>query len=113
MSPRPRRSPTLVAILQALAAGSRYGFDIIDATSLPSGTVYPALGRLEDEGCVSSRWEDHRIAQREKRPPRRYYELTAAGDRALADAVREYRTLERTVRARARAAAPQPARNKS
>lgn len=111
--PRPRWSPTLVAILQALAAGSRYGFDLIDATGLPSGTVYPALGRLEDEGCVSSRWEDHRIAQREKRPPRRYYELTPAGDRALAEALREYRALERTVRARARAAQAQPVRGRS
>ena len=34
-------------VLQAIAAGAEYGFDIIEATSLASGTVYPALSRHE------------------------------------------------------------------
>ena len=103
-------SPALVAVLQALAGGARYGFDIIDATGLPSGTVYPALARLEDESLVSSQWEPHRIAQREKRPPRRYYEVTVTGARRLAEAVAALKERERAVRGRARGLRPLRAR---
>ena len=71
-------------VRQALASGFHYGFDIMDATGLPSGTVYPILRRLEDEALAASRWEDPAKAQREQRPPRRYYELTPEG-RALAE----------------------------
>jgi PadR family transcriptional regulator, regulatory protein PadR len=84
-----------LAILKALSNGYRHGFDIIEVTSLPGGTVYPALGRLEDEGLVSSRWEDPKIAQQEGRPPRRYYELRPAGERFLTQSLREFRELER------------------
>ena len=42
-------------VLQALARGHHYGFDVMDATGLPSGTVYPLLRRLEHEGCPSAR----------------------------------------------------------
>lgn len=63
-------------VLQALDRGSRHGFDIIDATRLRSGTVYPLLRRFEDAGLVRSEWEDVEIARRENRPPRKYYELT-------------------------------------
>jgi DNA-binding PadR family transcriptional regulator len=84
---------TSVAVLNAIAAGSRYGFDIMDAANLPSGTVYPILGRLEENGHVRSRWEPSAAAQKAKRPPRRYYEITAAGSRALAGAAEHYRTL--------------------
>lgn len=86
-------SPTTVAVLQAIAKGTRHGFDIMDAAALPSGTVYPILGRLERAGLVRSRWEAHSVAQREKRPPRRYYEISGAGVRALALSVEHYRTL--------------------
>ena len=83
------RTPSLAAvtILQALAAGARYGFDVIDRTGLPSGTVYPALSRFERDGYVRSAWEDLETAHSEGRPPRRYYRLTAQGRRVL-DSVR-------------------------
>jgi PadR family transcriptional regulator PadR len=83
-----------VTVLHAIANGSAYGFDICDSTGLPSGTVYPALSRLDDAGFVRSRWERPDIAQREKRPPRRYYEITAPGATALAAALDRYRALE-------------------
>lgn len=82
-----------VTVLQAIAAGARHGFDIMDAAGLPSGTVYPALGRLEEQGHVRSRWEAPAIAQQAKRPARRYYEITREGRRALDRAVEHYRTL--------------------
>jgi len=105
MSRLPLR-PTLVAVLQALVAGARHGFDVITATGLPSGTVYPALARLEHEGFVESRWEDHKVAQKEKRPPRRYYEVTTAGEKILATAAAALKERERAARARLRAFRP-------
>jgi PadR family transcriptional regulator PadR len=81
--------PTTV-VLHALANGVRHGFDILDVTGLPSGTVYPILRRLEREALVSAQWEDAAIAHDEQRPPRRYYELTAAGKTVLATAVARY-----------------------
>jgi PadR family transcriptional regulator, regulatory protein PadR len=84
-------------VLQALARGFHYGFDIMDATGLPSGTVYPILRRLDGEGLLKSSWEKTAISQREQRPPRRYYEITADGDAMLADAVERYRALDQAV----------------
>ena len=81
-------------VLEALAAGRHHGFDIMDATDLASGTVYPILRRLDTEGLVRSRWERETVARREQRPPRRYYELTAAGEASLSDARTRYRALE-------------------
>ena len=72
-------------VLHALANGIRHGFDVIEATGLAGGTVYPILRRLERETLVSASWEDVAIAQQEQRPPRRYYELTAAGKTTLDD----------------------------
>ncbi len=83
-------------ILQAVANGYLYGFDIIDITGLPSGTVYPALRRMEASTFVKSKWEKHAIAQEEARPPRKYYELTKTGREALDEAVSRYRLLEQS-----------------
>jgi DNA-binding PadR family transcriptional regulator len=83
-------------ILQAVANGYLYGFDIIDITGMPGGTVYPALRRLEEAGYLASKWEKPSIARAEPRPPRKYYELTRAGQGALAETVKRYRLLERT-----------------
>jgi PadR family transcriptional regulator PadR len=88
-----RLSITAVCVLQAIAGGYQYGFDIIDQTQLPSGTVYPALGRLERDGLVKSAWENEQDAHAEGRPARRYYKLTAPGARALSDAAAFYRSL--------------------
>jgi PadR family transcriptional regulator, regulatory protein PadR len=81
-------------VLEALMAGRHHGFDIMDATDLPSGTIYPILRRLDEEGLVRSRWERDTVARREQRPPRRYYELTAAGEAKLAEARARYRAPE-------------------
>lgn len=80
-------------VLEAIAAGRHHGFDIMDATDLPSGTVYPILRRLNDDGLVKSRWERDAVARKHRRPPRRYYELTAGGETTLADARARYRAL--------------------
>src|SRR5262245_54053262 len=50
------------------------------------GTLYRALGRLEQMGLLRSRWEDPEIPARENRPGRRLYTPTAAGEAAARDA---------------------------
>jgi PadR family transcriptional regulator PadR len=96
-------------VLQALACGHQYGFDVMDATGLPSGTVYPMLRRLEKEGLVRATWEDAQVARDEQRPPRRYYELTAPGETMLATARSRYR-MPRDI-PRARGFKPSPSRS--
>jgi len=65
-------------------AAPRYGYDLMKAARLPSGTLYPMLARLQDEGLVTSRWEPQ-PADGTGRPPRRYYQLTAEGTCAARD----------------------------
>jgi len=79
-------SYTGLFILQALAQDYHFGFDIMDATGLPSGTVYPALRRLETMGLVESSWEDDGRARRANRPRRRNYRLTKTGRAQLVEA---------------------------
>jgi DNA-binding PadR family transcriptional regulator len=88
-----RISITTTSVLRAIADGYQYGFDVIDQTGLPSGTVYPALSRLERDGLVTSAWEADNEAHADGRPARRYYKLTAPGAKALADAMSYYRAL--------------------
>ena len=95
-----------VLVLEALARGYHYGFDIIDATNLPSGTVYPILRRFEDEGLVTSEWENAETAQREQRPPRRYYALTSAGKALLTETAERYRAAQDITPRRTRALKP-------
>ena len=89
---------TSYLILEALSSGCRYGFDIMDATGLPSGTVYPALRRFETEKLASARWEGTRPARDEGRPARRYYELTARGVEALSECRERYASRETLAR---------------
>jgi DNA-binding PadR family transcriptional regulator len=91
----PALSYTALFVLQAMVQGHRFGFDIMDATSLPSGTVYPALRRLEAMGLVESDWEDAGGARQAGRPRRRYYQLTRAGRGHLAEAEARFRAVSR------------------
>ncbi len=84
-----------VRVLHAVASGCCYGFDIMDATGLPSGTVYPALSRLDRLGFLKAKWEDQRRAQNEKRPPRKYYAITRSGNQRLREATDQIRELEK------------------
>lgn len=81
------------AILHAIASGSQFGFDIMNVTGLTSGTVYPALDRLEAAGYLKSKWEDAGAAHADGRPARRYFTLTAAGVTALRAALAKYKAL--------------------
>lgn len=94
---------TSLFVLQALAQGHKFGFDIMNVTNLPTGTVYPALRRLESQGLVRSAWESEKEARDHARPRRRYYELTATGKAQLADAESRYRAVSKLFPKRGRA----------
>jgi DNA-binding PadR family transcriptional regulator len=96
-SPEVKLSHTAALILQALDAGFVYGFSIMEMTGLPSGTVYPAMRRLEGDELIRSNWERQSIADAEQRPARKYYKLTAAGKTTLEASRKRYPLLERLI----------------
>jgi PadR family transcriptional regulator, regulatory protein PadR len=75
-----RLSHTSALILQSIGSAHHYGFDVMDVTGLPSGTVYPALRRLERDRLIVSKWEEPASRQR---PARRCYKLTPQGTTVL------------------------------
>ena len=90
-------SHTAAMILQVISAGYGYGFSVMEVTGLPSGTVYPAMRRLERDGLILSQWEKQSIADAEQRPPRKYYRLTALGKATLQTTRRRYPLLAKLV----------------
>lgn len=78
MGSRLRKTPALLAVLDALLALDRpYGQEVMARTGRPSGTVYPLLARLEQEDWLVSEWETSDPEVRRAR--RRYYQLTPTG----------------------------------
>ena len=57
----------------------RHGYDLIKATGIQAGSMYPILQRLEDEGWVDASWEAAIEPSIEGRPRRRYYTITGLG----------------------------------
>jgi PadR family transcriptional regulator PadR len=86
----PHLSHSAALILKALSLGYCFGLDVMQATGLPSGTVYPALRRLERDGLVESKWEPEEEATAKQRPARRYYEVTQEGRVAALAATQRY-----------------------
>ena len=81
-----RMTQITALVLRAVSLGRRHGFDIMEACGLPSGTVYPALRRLEGAGLLRSGWEDAELARAQGRPRRRTYALSSSGRIALPEA---------------------------
>ena len=74
-----RISEQTSAVLEALEKCGRswsYGYDVSKGTGLKSGTLYPILARLHDEGWLETKWEP---SCERGRPPRHLYRLTSAG----------------------------------
>jgi DNA-binding PadR family transcriptional regulator len=95
MSDSAKLSHTAAMILQTVDNGCSYGFDIMDETGLPSGTVYPALRRMEKEGWIASQWEATKKALDEQRPARKYYRVTRAGAQVLEQSQKRYPLLRK------------------
>lgn len=70
----------VLRVFLADPAADRYGYDLMKAAKLPSGTLYPMLARLEAEGLVTSAWEEPR-QDASGRPPRKFYKLSGEGIR--------------------------------
>jgi PadR family transcriptional regulator PadR len=79
-----RRGVLEHCVLAVLRDRESYAFDIVrvlgDAGQLVTseGTIYPLLARLRRDGLVTTTWRESDAG-----PPRRYYQLTGAGRRAL------------------------------
>ena len=97
MADEPKLSHTAAMILQAIHSGCMYGFSIMEMTGFPSGTVYPALRRLERDGLIRSQWEKQAIAEAELRPARKYYKITRTGRAALEASQKRYPLLARMI----------------
>ena len=86
-----RRGTLEYCVLALLRDGRRYGFELVrtlsaaDGLLVSEGTIYPLLSRLRRDHQVSTSWQES-----EAGPPRRYYQLTQAGERALADFTDEW-----------------------
>jgi PadR family transcriptional regulator, regulatory protein PadR len=59
----------------------RYGYDLMRAARVQSGTLYPMLARWAEDGLVESEWEPVADEGRGGRPPRKFYRLTGEGVR--------------------------------
>jgi DNA-binding PadR family transcriptional regulator len=97
MSADTKLSHTAAMILQAVNAGYVYGFSVMEMTGLPSGTVYPAMRRLERDELIRSNWEQQSIADAEQRPPRKYYKLTRTGKLTLEASRKRYPLLAKLI----------------
>jgi transcriptional regulator len=82
-----KKGSTELLVLSLLEQRTRHGYEIgklIDQRSggklhFRIGSLYPILCRLEDRGLLTSRWVERAGERR-----RRYYKLTAAGRKVLA-----------------------------
>ncbi|MGB6163797.1 MAG: PadR family transcriptional regulator [Pseudonocardiaceae bacterium] len=86
-----RTTYALVQVAMALVndpTGRHWGYELSKQTGVRSGVLYPMLTRMLDEGWVEDGWEDPTTI-RDKRPPRRYYELTTKGRLALGTVVQD------------------------
>jgi PadR family transcriptional regulator PadR len=90
MADAPKLSHTTAMILQAVSSGYIYGYTVMEVTGLPSGTVYPAMRRLERDQLIRSQWERQSIADADQRPARKYYKLTRSGEKVLEASRKRY-----------------------
>jgi PadR family transcriptional regulator PadR len=97
MAVEAKLSHTAAMILQAINSGYVYGFSVMEMTGLPSGTVYPAMRRLERDDLIRSHWEKQSIADTEQRPPRKYYQLTRTGRATLESSLKRYPLLAKLI----------------
>ena len=82
--PEPKITGQVMRVLGAFVDAGHVeltGANIHERTGILSGTLYPILIRFREAGWVSDRWEDEEPVEL-GRPKRRYYRLTAIGQRA-------------------------------
>ncbi|MCA1707012.1 MAG: PadR family transcriptional regulator [Actinobacteria bacterium] len=88
-----RKTHALVQVAIALLddpTGRHWGYELSKRSGVRSGVLYPMLTRMLDQDWLTDGWEDPATIQ-DKRPPRRYYELTDEGRLALGAVLEEAR----------------------
>ena len=98
-------------ILKAVSLGPKHGYRILlriqeisrGALSITQGALYPALYRLEDQGLLASEWGTSENNRRAK-----FYRITRAGERRLAEETKGWNRLAAGVSLVLRAAAEEP-----
>lgn len=73
-----KQTRRVLYLLADEAARGWYGYEISKATGLKSGSLYPMLMRLSEQGYLNSEWE---ASAKQGRPPRHVYTLSAQGRR--------------------------------
>ncbi|MER2598472.1 MAG: PadR family transcriptional regulator [Caldilineales bacterium] len=91
-----RRGLLVLAVL-AECDVPQYGYLLKQSLSqrgldIPEGTLYPLLRRLEEQGLLVSQWQ---LADESR--PRRYYQISAQGQTALAQLTSEWHHLSRSL----------------
>jgi PadR family transcriptional regulator, regulatory protein PadR len=94
-----RRGVLELCVLSLIAQAPRYGYELATALAqlgkplaATEGTLYPLLRRLQREGVVEATWQESRDG-----PPRKYYHLSAAGQRMLQAQAAEWDELTQAV----------------
>lgn len=93
------KGSTVILILTVLERKPMYGYELIKELerdsdglfSLKEGTLYPILHLLEAEGCVEAEWSEHDGRKR------KYYRITAPGEKLLKEKKQEWRLFRSTV----------------
>lgn len=88
-----RKTHALVQVAAALLSKPdqrHWGYDVAKRAGVRSGVLYPMLTRMLEEGLLTDGWEDPATIN-QKRPPRRYYELTDEGKLRLGAVLQEAR----------------------
>ena len=73
---RSTQTDRLLAVLLEDPQAWRHGYGLMKQTGLQSGTLYPVLFRLCDQGLLEAQWQE---ADKPGKPPRHVYRLTPAG----------------------------------
>lgn len=106
----PQMTRPMITLMNALGEDPTvqlHGYELIKRTKLKSGTLYPALARLEAFGWLESHWEEIDSSE-EGRPRRKLYKLTAHGAKAVRQALDELRVELASSRAPSGLGSPAP-----
>ncbi|MCL2373184.1 MAG: PadR family transcriptional regulator [Defluviitaleaceae bacterium] len=92
MSIQLKKGALQLCVLGLLSKRDMYGFELVGAISkhvkIAEGTIYPLLKRIKDEGCVTTY-----LKESQEGPPRKYYQITATGQRILLELLDEWSSL--------------------
>ncbi|MFD1675721.1 PadR family transcriptional regulator [Alicyclobacillus fodiniaquatilis] len=85
-----------LCVLVLAAHRDRYGYELVSAISekfeIAEGTIYPLLRRLTKEGYFSTY-----LMESNEGPPRKYYQITAEGQKYLKEILQEWKQFEQSV----------------